>query len=50
MMEKWKNGMMGRKWMTFKNIPIFQHSNIPIIYIMFKKNNHHKRRWIFKID
>jgi len=37
MMEKWSSGMMGRKWMTIINIPIFQYSSIPTIYIMFNK-------------
>jgi hypothetical protein len=30
MMERWNSGMMGRKWMTIINIPIFQYSNIPV--------------------
>jgi hypothetical protein len=39
MMERWNSGMMGRKWMTIINIPIFQYSSIPTIYIMFNKKN-----------
>ena len=41
-MERWKIGIMGRKWMTninIPNIPTFQYSNIPIVYIMFNKIN-----------
>jgi len=45
-MEECNSGIMDEKHIN--NPALFQHSNIPIIFIMYNKNenNYHQGRWI----